>query len=89
VLTPLEDMNAQSKYPVFGVIKSGVLALKNHHIKRDEPILIIATRATITSNQYQEALANWVTPILRQFKRGYLSHWWRRGYLRGRFWRRP
>jgi glutamate racemase len=53
----LEDMNAQSGYPVLGVIKSGVLALKNHHIKRDEPILIIATRATITSNQYQEALA--------------------------------
>ena len=52
----LEDMNQQSKYPVIGVIKSGVMAVEKHNIKKDEPILIIATRATIASNQYQTAL---------------------------------
>ena len=52
----LDDMNQQSKYPVIGVIKSGVMAVEKHNIKKDEPILIIATRATIASNQYQTAL---------------------------------
>ena len=52
----LEDMNQQSKYPVIGVIKSGVMAVERHNIKRDDSILIIATRATVTSNKYQDAL---------------------------------
>jgi len=52
----LEDMNEQSRYPVVGVIKSGVMAVENHHIKKDEPILIIATRATINSGSYQKRL---------------------------------
>ncbi len=50
-------MNIQSNYPVLGVIKSGVMAVENHHIKKDEPILIIATRATISSSRYQDALS--------------------------------
>lgn len=54
----LEDMNQQSKYPVVGVIKSGVMALERHNIKKDDSILIIATRATISSNKYQDALKN-------------------------------
>jgi len=52
----LDDMNEQSRYPVVGVIKSGVMAVENHHIKKDEPILIIATRATINSGSYQKRL---------------------------------
>ncbi len=52
----LDDMNQQSKYPVIGVIKSGVMAVERHNIKRDDSILIIATRATIASNKYQDAL---------------------------------
>ncbi len=52
----LEDMNQQSKYPVIGVIKSGVMAVERHNIKKDDSILIIATRATIASNKYQDAL---------------------------------
>ena len=52
----LIEMNEQSKYPVVGVIDSGVMALQNRHIQKDESILIIATRATIASNRYQEAL---------------------------------
>ncbi len=54
----LDDMNQQSKYPVIGVIKSGVMALQRHNIKKDDSILIIATRATIASNKYQDALKN-------------------------------
>jgi glutamate racemase len=52
----LSEMNVQSGYPVLGVIKSGVMAVENHHIEKDEPILIIATRATINSSRYQDAL---------------------------------
>ncbi len=52
----LPDMNAQSRYPVYGVIKSGVMAVENQHISKDDEILIIATRATIDSRSYQEAL---------------------------------
>lgn len=52
----LPEMNAQSKYPVLGVIEAGVLALENTHISKDDAILIIATRATIASKRYQNAL---------------------------------
>ncbi len=52
----LEDMNQQSNYPVIGVIKSGVMAVERHNIKKDDSILIIATRATVASNKYQDAL---------------------------------
>jgi glutamate racemase len=52
----LPEMNAQSNYPVLGVIEPGVLALENSKLKRDDNILIIATRATITSRRYQKAL---------------------------------
>jgi len=52
----LDEMNEQSKYPVVGVIDSGVMAVENRHIPKDEPILIIATRATINSSRYQKRL---------------------------------
>lgn len=52
----LEEMNAQSDYPVIGVIEAGVLALENASLTKDDNILIIATRATITSNRYEDAL---------------------------------
>jgi len=52
----LPDMNTQSRYPVYGVIKSGVMAVENHHIQKDDEILIIATRATVDSKSYQDAL---------------------------------
>ncbi len=54
----LDEMNKQSKYPVVGVIDSGVMAVENRHIQKNDPILIIATRATINSNRYQERLSN-------------------------------
>ena len=52
----LPEMNAQSNYPVLGVIEAGVLAVENSDLNKDDNILIIATRATINSNRYQDAL---------------------------------
>ena len=52
----LPEMNAQSNYPVVGVIEAGVMALENSSIKKDDTILIIATRATINSERYQTSL---------------------------------
>jgi len=52
----LSEMNAQSNYPVFGVIDSGVMALENRQLNKEDAILIIATRATITSKRYEDAL---------------------------------
>ena len=52
----LEEMNVQSRYPVVGVIKAGVLAVENSSLSKDDPILIIATRATITSKRYEHEL---------------------------------
>jgi glutamate racemase len=52
----LDDMNEQSSYPVIGVIDAGVMAIENRHIKKNDSILIIATRATINSKRYQNTL---------------------------------
>lgn len=52
----LPEMNAQSNYPVVGVIEAGVMALENSEVSKDDAILIIATRATITSKRYQNTL---------------------------------
>ena len=52
----LDEMNAQSTYPVLGVIEPGVLALENSNLAKSDNILIIATRATITSKRYELAL---------------------------------
>jgi len=53
----LPEMNAQSNYPVLGVIEPGVMAVENSSLAKDDSILIIATRATITSKRYEDALA--------------------------------
>ena len=52
----LPEMNAQSNYPILGVIEPGVMALENSKLSKDDPILIIATRATINSGRYKIAL---------------------------------
>jgi len=52
----LPEMNAQSNYPVLGVIEPGVLALENSSLSKEDNILIIATRATINSKRYEDAL---------------------------------
>lgn len=52
----LDEMNAQSAYPVVGVIEAGVLALENSALAKEDNILIMATRATINSSRYALAL---------------------------------
>ena len=52
----LTEMNAQSNYPILGVIEPGIMAIENSNLAKDDAILIIATRATITSRRYQESL---------------------------------
>ncbi|CAA6815461.1 MAG: Glutamate racemase (EC [uncultured Sulfurovum sp.] len=52
----LPEMNAQSNYPVLGVIEPGVMALENASLRKDDNILIMATRATINSKRYEKAL---------------------------------
>ena len=42
--------------PVIGVIKPGVLAVKNHIKNKQENILVIATKGTINSNRYANEL---------------------------------
>jgi glutamate racemase len=49
-------MRDKAKYPVYGVIKPGVLALKRKIKDKNAKILIIATRATINSKRYQNEL---------------------------------
>jgi len=56
----LTEMNAQSAYPVLGVIEPGVMAVENAVengvLDKADNILIIATRATISSRRYEIAL---------------------------------
>jgi glutamate racemase len=54
----LASMRAKAKYPVYGVLKPGIWALKQKIEDRDSTILIIATKATINSKRYQNALIN-------------------------------
>ena len=54
----LPEMNTQSNYPVLGVIEPGIMALENSKLAKDDPILIMATRATINSGRYRKALEN-------------------------------
>ena len=49
-------MQKVSSYPIIGVIKPGILALKNAIKDKDSKILILGTKATIKSNLYQTLL---------------------------------
>jgi len=52
----LDSMRDKAKYPVYGVIEPGILALSKKIEDKDAKILIIATRATINSSKYQNEL---------------------------------
>ena len=52
----LPDMRKKSDYPIYGVIEPGIKALTDKIQNRDANILIIATRATISSARYQNEL---------------------------------
>ena len=52
----LPSMRDKSKYPIYGVIKPGILALSKSVKDLDSNILIIGTRATINSKRYETEL---------------------------------
>ena len=49
----LPSMRDKSKYPIYGVIKPGILALSKRVKDLNSNILIIGTRATINSKRYE------------------------------------
>ena len=49
----LKSMREKSKYPIYGVIEPGILALSKKIENRDAKILIVGTRATINSKRYE------------------------------------
>jgi glutamate racemase len=52
----LEELRANASFPIFGVIESGVLAIKDEN--KNSNILIIGTKATINSKEYENRLKN-------------------------------
>ena len=52
----LKEMREVSKYDIVGVIEAGIIDVENKLDDKNSPILIIATRATITSSRYQREL---------------------------------
>ena len=52
----LEELKKHTTIPVVGVIQSGVKALEYHSLDKKSNILVLGTRATIESKQYQKAL---------------------------------
>ena len=52
----LDELRANTDIPIVGVIDSGVQALKNRDIDFDSNILVLGTKATINSNQYENKL---------------------------------
>ena len=52
----ISELRKSALIPVFGVIEPGAIALKNRLSDKDAPILILGTRATVTSGKYQNLL---------------------------------
>jgi len=52
----IEELRQSATFPVVGVIEPGVIALQHKIERRDAHILIIGTRATISSGKYEKLL---------------------------------
>lgn len=52
----LEELRAKADFPIYGVIEAGVRATCKSLKDKDKEILVIATKATICSKQYQMGL---------------------------------
>ncbi len=79
----LNDMRQKAKYPVYGVIEPGIWALANKIKRQDANILIIGTRATINSGEYQKNLQNLGFKNLTSIQTGMLVPIVEEGILEG------
>lgn len=52
----LNEIRLNTNIPVVGVIESGVKALENKVLNKESNILVIGTKATVNSKQYENAL---------------------------------
>ena len=52
----LEEMRENSSFPIIGVVEAGILATSNALIDKDANILILGTKATISSKSYEIGL---------------------------------
>ena len=52
----LDAMREKSSYPIYGVVTPGILALTSKISDKNADILVIATKATISSGRYQNEL---------------------------------
>ena len=52
----INELKEVTDIPIVGVIKPGVLALKQKKIQKDSNILVIATKGTISSKRYENEL---------------------------------
>lgn len=52
----LEEMRAQAHCDVIGVVEPGILAVKNVLTKMDAKVLVLGTRATVSSGAYETLL---------------------------------
>ncbi|MBK1971099.1 glutamate racemase [Campylobacter sp. TTU_617] len=53
----LDTLRQNSSFPIFGVIEAGINETKKQIIDKNKKILVIATKATIDSKEYQKRLA--------------------------------
>ncbi len=80
----LPTMREKAKYPVYGVIEPGILALNNKIKSKDSNILIIGTRATINSKNYQNSLKKLGYKNITSIQTGMLVPIVEEGILKGR-----
>ncbi len=55
--TALEAMRERARFAVFGVIEAGVARARSAGLAADDEILVLATKATVASRAYDNALA--------------------------------
>ncbi|MBT3279896.1 MAG: glutamate racemase [Campylobacteraceae bacterium] len=55
----LDELRANTTIPVVGVIEAGILSLENKLSNNDSNILILGTKATISSKKYEVALKSY------------------------------
>lgn len=52
----ISELRENAPFPVFGVIEPGAIALKNRLSNKNSAILILGTKATVSSGKYQSLL---------------------------------